>query len=264
MAVPPDLDETEPRLGPIQAFVFDTDGVITRTARVHEASWKRLFDDYLQQHRGDDEPPFSEEDYLAHVDGRPRYDGVATFLASRGIELPEGDRADSPDAETICGMGNRKNAYFRAEVAEHGVETFETTMVMVAELRREGVGLAAVSASENQRLVLDAAGVADAFDVLIDGAMARELGLAGKPDPALFLTAAKRLGAPPERTAIVEDARSGVAAGRAGGFGAVIGVDRAGRPDELRSAGADLVVADLDEMQVVGADGECWLRVGGK
>lgn len=251
-------------MGPIRAVVFDTDGVITRTAQVHEAAWKRLFDDYLHE-RGDDEAPFTQEDYLAHVDGRPRYDGVATFLASRGIELPKGERSDPVVAETVCGMGNRKNTYFRAEVSEHGVQTFASTMAMVADLRHEGVVLAAVSASENQDVVLDAAGVQDAFDVLVDGVMARDLGLAGKPDPALFLTAAVRLGVPPQQAAVVEDARSGVAAGRAGGFGAVIGVDRAGRPDQLRSAGADIVVADLDEVQVIaGDDHGCRLRVGAR
>jgi alpha,alpha-trehalase len=238
-----------PRLGPIDGVVFDTDGVITRTATVHRSSWKRLFDDYLAEH-AEEQPPFSDEDYLAHVDGKPRYDGVADFLASRGIKLPHGDRSDSGDQNTVCGLGNRKNQYFRDEIAQHGVAPYDSTIFLVDALRAAGVAVAAVSASENQRLVLDAAKLTDRFDVLVDGAMARDLGLAGKPDPALFLEAARRLRVEPSRAAVVEDARSGVAAGRAGGFVAVIGVDRGGRPDELRAAGAHLVVDDLDELLV--------------
>lgn len=198
--------------GPVDAVVFDTDGVLTRTAEVHRAAWRRLFDEFLARRCGDTARPFSDEDYLAHVDGRARYDGVEAFLSSRTIRLAHGQRSDPPDAETICGLGNRKDAYFRAEVDGHGVDVFHTTIVFMAALRAFGVALAAVSASENQRLVLDAAGLAGSFDVLVDGRMAHELGLAGKPDPALFLEAAVRLGVAPGRTAIVEDARSGVAA----------------------------------------------------
>lgn len=250
-------------LGPLDAVVFDTDGVITRTASVHRAAWKRLFDEYLER-RGDDQHPFSTEDYLAHVDGKPRYDGVAGFLASRHIELPHGDPSDPSDADTICGLGNAKNQYFRAEVDEHGVQPYEGTLAFMAALRDRGVALAAVSASQNQRLVLDAAELTESFDALVDGVMSRDLGLAGKPDPALFLEAARRLGIAPERTAVVEDARSGVAAGRAGGFGAVIGIDRSGAPDQLREAGADIVVADLDELTVhPHPDGRCSLRQNG-
>ena len=249
-------------LGPLDAVVFDTDGVITRTASVHRAAWKRLFDDYLEE-RGEGERPFSTEDYLAHVDGRPRYDGVEGFLTSRGIEVPFGDSSDPPGTATICALGNAKNRYFRAEVADNGVQVYEGTLAFMAELRDQGVAMAAVSASENQRLVLDAAGLLDAFDVLVDGIMARELGLAGKPDPALFLEAASRMGTDPDRTAVIEDARSGVAAGRAGGFVAVIGVDRSGAPEQLRDAGADLVVDDLSELSLHrDPDGHCSLRMG--
>lgn len=248
-------------LGPLDGVVFDTDGVITRTVDAHRASWKRLFDDYLARREGDGFEPFSEEDYLAHVDGRPRYDGVEGFLASRGIELARGARTDAPEAETICGLGNRKDGYFRAEIDRHGVEVYGTTLELVAALRELGVAVAAVSASENQRLVLTSAGVTDVFDVLVDGVMARELGLVGKPDPALFLEAAERLGVSPARVAVVEDARSGVAAGRAGGFGAVIGVDRSDGRVDLLDAGADEVVDDLGELTVRRADdGGCWLE----
>ena len=249
-------------MGPLDAVVFDTDGVITRTATVHRASWKRLFDDFLAQ-RDDGQPPFSDEDYLAHVDGKPRYDGVADFLASRGIELPRGDRSDPADRDTVCGMGNRKNQYFRAEITEHGVQPYDSTVAFVHDLRLAGVQVAAVSASENQRVVLDAADLTDCFDVLVDGAMARDLGLAGKPDPAIFLEAAQRLDVDPSRAAVVEDARSGVAAGRAGGFAAVIGVDRGGRPDELRAAGAHLVINDLHELLVHRLDSGVELRPSG-
>jgi alpha,alpha-trehalase len=204
----------------------------------------------LVELRGPGEPHFSTEDYLAHVDGRPRYDGVAGFLASRGIELPRGVPSDPPGAPTICGLGNRKNTYFRDHLAEHGVEPYDTTLVFVAALRSAGVAVAAVSASENQLAVLEAAGAASSFDARVDGVISAELGLAGKPDPALFLEAARRLGVDPRRCAVVEDARSGVEAGRRGGFSPVVGVDRTGRPAELVSAGADVVVADLVQLGV--------------
>lgn len=168
-----------------------------------------------------------------------------------------------PPIARRCGLGNRKNEYFRAEIAEHGVEPYDSTVALVADLRAAGVLVAAVSASENQRLVLDAADLAEHFDVLVDGAMARDLGLAGKPDPALFLEAARRLGVDPAQAAVVEDARSGVAAGRAGGFTVVIGVDRGGRPEELRAAGAHVVVDDLAEITVHPLHGGAELRTRG-
>lgn len=260
----PTTAPTPPDLGPLDAVIFDTDGVITRTAEVHRSSWKRLFDDYLAERSGDTGGEFTEEDYLAHVDGRPRYDGVAAFLSARGIELAWGDRSDRPGTETICGLGNAKNAYFRDEVEQHGVRAYDTTVALVADLRAAGVAVAAVSASENQRLVLEAAELAEDFDLLVDGVMTRERNLAGKPDPALFLEAASGLDVAPERAAVVEDARPGVTAGRRGGFAVVIGVDRAGRPDELAAAGADVVVDDLEELSTyVDQQGRCWLRTGG-
>jgi alpha,alpha-trehalase len=241
--------------GPLAGCVLDTDGVITRTAEVHRAAWTELFDTFLADPgspvpRAADRRPFTEEDYLAHVDGRPRPDGVAAFLGSRGVQLPTGGHDDASGAPTVWGLGNAKNDLFRAALARDGVRAHESTLVLVRALRRSGVAVAAVSASENQRAVLDAAGVTGLFDVCVDGVEARRLGLPGKPDPALFLEAARRIGTDPGATALVEDARSGVAAGRAGGFRPVIGVDRAGAPDELARAGADVVVPDLDRVVV--------------
>jgi alpha,alpha-trehalase len=235
--------------------VLDTDGVITRTAEVHRAAWKQLFDEFLADPASPvpdpaDRRPFDDEDYLRHVDGRPRADGVANFLRSRGVDLPVGDRRDPPGAPTVWGLGNRKNATFLGELARHGVRIHESTVELVRALRDAGVRVAAVSASENQLAVLEAAGVVGLFDVRVDGVMARDLGLPGKPDPALFLEAARRIGTPPGSTGLVEDARAGVRAGRSGGFRPVIGVDRGGAPEELARAGADVVVPDLDRVRV--------------
>lgn len=234
--------------GPYAAFVLDTDGVITRTADVHAAAWKELFDAFLASREGPPQRPFDQDDYLRHVDGRPRYDGVATFLASRGIELERGDPTDPPTAETVCGLGNRKNVSFRDQIARHGVAVFAATVALVERARSLGVGVAAVSASENQAAVLEGAGVLDLFDVRVDGIMSRELGLAGKPDPALFLEAAARLGVEPGDAVVVEDAVSGVEAGRRGGFALVLGVDRGASPAALEQAGADVVVQELDQL----------------
>lgn len=238
------------RLG---AGIFDTDGVITRTATVHEAAWKDLFDRFLRQRsEGTDDPfvPFTADDYRRYVDGVPRYDGVARFLASRDIELPAGEPDDGPDRQTVCGLGNRKNDAFLEAVAHHGVEPFESTVDLLRELRTANVPTAAVSASENCAAVLAAAGVDDLFDARVDGLDARDLGLAGKPDPALFTEAARRLGVAPADAAVFEDALAGVEAGRRGGFGLVVGIDRTDHAGELLEAGADLVVADLAELHV--------------
>jgi alpha,alpha-trehalase len=237
-----------------EAVVFDMDGVVTETATVHAAAWKRLFDDYLRERADRGGEPFEEfdldEDYRTHVDGKPRYDGVRSFLASRGITLPEGDPADPPERESVCGLGNRKNALFLAHLREHGADPFASTVAVIRRLRAAGVGTAIVSASRNMDEVLEAAQVTDLFDVRIGGNDAEALGLRGKPAPDLFLEAARRLGVDPDRAAVVEDAIAGVEAGRAGGFALVIGVDRAGQADALRAAGADVVVADLAEVRV--------------
>ncbi len=233
------------------AVVFDMDGVITDTARVHEAAWKRLFDDFLREREGEGFAPFSAEEYRSHVDGKPRYDGVRDFLASRGIALPEGSPDDAPGTPTVQGLGNRKNEYFLASLAE-GVRPYPHGVAFVHRLQDAGFGTAIISASRNAAAVLEAAGLADLFAVRVDGVVAAELGLAGKPAPDVFVEAARRLGATPERTVVVEDALAGVEAGRAGGFGLVIGVDRAGQADALREHGADAVTSDLGALRVVG------------
>jgi trehalose 6-phosphate phosphatase len=236
------------------AVVFDMDGVVTKTAVVHATAWKRLFDDYMKgrsQSSGEDWRPFDAEvDYRQYVDGKPRYDGVRSFLASRGIILPEGTPDDAADVDTVCGLGNRKNGYFLEELEKHGVEVFESTIRLVRILQGIGIGTAIISASKNVALVLGAGGVGDLFPVCVDGITAAETGLPGKPDPAVFVEAARRLGATMRRTVVVEDARAGVEAGRRGGFGLVIGVDRTGDAEGLLAAGADVVISDLADVVV--------------
>jgi HAD superfamily hydrolase (TIGR01509 family) len=248
---------------PVDAAIFDTDGVITRTATVHSAAWKSLFDDFLRSRlvAGDQFEPFTDADYRRYVDGMPRYDGVTRFLASRGIELPHGDPADPPGDATVCALGNRKNEAFLAELERSGVEAFDSTAAFVRALRATGVRTAAISASENAGALLASAGVADLFDERVDGIDAAELALAGKPDPAIFEEAARRLGVLPGRTAVVEDALAGVAAGKAGGFVLVVGIDRTGHRRELADAGADVVVADLADLRIE-RDGR-WALVSG-
>jgi alpha,alpha-trehalase len=244
------------------AVIFDLDGVVTQTAAVHAAAWKRLFDAYLEERaaRVGASPggasdaalrPFDvESDYRLHVDGKPRYDGVRDFLASRGIELPAGDPSDPPERETVCGLGNRKNAFFNEEVRERGVKTFPSTIELIDQLRDAGIRVGLMSSSKNTAMVLDVTGTTDLFEVRVDGVVAAEVGLPGKPDPAMYLETARRLGVDAARSVVVEDALSGVEAGRRGGFGLVIGVDRLGQAAELAKAGADVVVDDLAEVSV--------------
>jgi HAD superfamily hydrolase (TIGR01509 family) len=235
----------------LDGVVFDMDGVVTRTAVVHYRAWKALFDAHLASREdlaATMARPFDEEDYRLYVDGKPRSDGVRDFLASRGIRLPEGDASDAPDRETVAGLGNRKNAAFVAEVETNGVEPFTTTVELAERLTAAGRRVAVISASENATAILRAAGVLDRFEEKVDGIDAKRLGLAGKPDPAIFVEAARRLGTAVPRTAIVEDAIAGVEAGARGGFGFVLGVDRAGFREELEAAGASLVVQDLGEL----------------
>jgi alpha,alpha-trehalase len=230
------------------------DGVVTKTAVVHATAWKRLFDDYMAERSrstGEHWRPFDAEvDYRQYVDGKPRYDGVRSFLASRGIVVREGTPGDPADADTVCGLGNRKNVYFLEELEHHGVGVFESTVRLVRILQGVAIGTAVISASKNMLRVLGAGGVGDLFPICVDGITAAEMGLPGKPDPAVFVEAARRLGATIERTVVVEDARAGVEAGRRGGFGLVIGVDRTGDADGLLAAGADVVVADLASVVV--------------
>jgi alpha,alpha-trehalase len=234
------------------AVVFDLDGVVTDTASVHRAAWKHLFDEFLETITGAGRiEPFSEDDYRRYVDGRPRYDGVVAFLGSRGIDLPYGAADDPVEARTVCGLGNRKDSYFHELVAARGVEAFATTVTLVRRLQRAGIGTAVYSASRNCGEVLAAAGLGDLFPVRIDGVEAERLGLAGKPDPAVPLEAVRRLATAPDRAVLVEDAQAGVEAGRRGGFGLVIGVDRGGNRGALLERGADVVVTDLAEVGVV-------------
>lgn len=224
------------------AMIFDTDGVITDTARVHAAAWQRVFDAFLRDLPG--QRPFDPvTDYLRHVDGRSRIDGVRCFLESRGIPA---------DPDTVADLAAHKDAAFLAAIHEHGVTPFPTTLALVRELRARGVRTAVVSASRNCAEVLRAAGAHGLFDVRVDGVDAARLKLPGKPDPALFLEATRRLGTAPGETAIVEDAIAGVTAGRRGGFGLVVGVDRHGDGAALRDAGADIVVTDLADLRLHG------------
>ena len=239
------------------AALFDLDGVITDTAILHRAAWRELFDVYLAgrpSSPSEDRSPFTDADYRHHIDGKPRYDGVRDFLASRGVTLPWGDASDPADAATICGLGNRKQTLFAARIAD-GVPVFESTVGLVRRLRDTGVRVAVFSASRNCEAVLSSAGIADLFEARVDGVVAAELGLPGKPDPAMLLEAARRLGARPGRAAVIEDSEAGVVAARAGGFGLVIGVDRyGGDAATLRACGADAVVGDLAEVTVRAID----------
>lgn len=235
------------------AVLFDLDGVLTATARLHATCWKEMFDEYLVARAavtGEAVTRFEvATDYKRYVDGKLRYDGVDSFLRSRGIELPWGDPEDPPDRETVCGLGNRKNELVGELLETEGVDVFDESIAWLGDLRRQGYATAVVSASRNCERVLQAAGIADLFDARVDGVVAGELGLAGKPAPDTFLEGARRLAVEPARAIVVEDAVSGVQAGRAGGFGLVIGVDRTGDPDALFEGGADLVVDDLGELR---------------
>lgn len=219
------------------AVLFDLDGVLTPTADVHLRAWTAMFDDYLAGEPG--QSPFTEADYHAHVDGKPRFEGVATFLASRGIE---------PADDLVQRLGEAKNHVFVRVLETEGVDAYPGSVAFLDELARRGTAVAVVSSSRNARAVLTAAGLIDRFEVIVDGAVATERGIAGKPQPDTFLDAADQLGVPRERAIVVEDAVSGVQAGRAGDFGLVIGVDRGAGADVLAREGADLVVADLAEL----------------
>ncbi|MDT3398332.1 beta-phosphoglucomutase family hydrolase [Streptomyces sp. B1866] len=233
----------------IRACLFDLDGVLTQTAVVHAAAWKEMFDAFLQRRDGPGFRPFDAvADYDEYVDGRPRADGVRTFLAARGIELPEGADDDPPDRETVHGLGNRKNILVLAKIREQGVDAYPGSVRFVAEARAAGLRTAVVSSSANCRDVLAAAGIEDLFEVRIDGVVAAQRALPGKPHPDTFLAAARDLGVPPGAAAVFEDALAGMDAGRSGHFGHVVGVDRVGQADALRAHGADTVVKDLAEL----------------
>jgi beta-phosphoglucomutase family hydrolase len=232
----------------IKACLFDLDGVLTQTAKVHAEAWKQTFDEYLKKRDGDNFKPFTHADYDEYVDGLPRYDGVRNFLKSRGIELPEGSPDDSPDKETICGIGNRKNDLVLKLIKRDGVEAYDGSVRFVKAARDAGLHRAVVSSSANCRDVLVAAGIEDLFEARIDGIVADEQHLKGKPAPDTFLAGAEALGMSADECTVFEDALAGVAAGRAGKFGYVVGVDRVGQADALREHGADVVVKDLAEL----------------
>lgn len=228
------------------AVLFDLDGVITPTAEVHMRAWNDMFNGFLSGI--DAQEPYTDEDYFRYVDGKPRYDGVRDFLASRAIVLPEGLPEDGPDVASVCGLGNRKNDEFNRIIERDGVTPYPGSAALVAQLAVAGMPLAVVSSSKNAVPVLHAAGLDDLFPVIVDGLVARSEGLPGKPAPDTFLRAASLLGVAPDQAVVVEDAISGVAAGAAGGFGLVVAVDRGVGAEALTAAGADLVVSDLAEL----------------
>ncbi len=234
------------------AVLFDLDGVLTDTARIHASAWKMMFDEFLAARTaaaGENHDPFdTDADYHEHVDGKPRYDGVRDFLASRGIELPEGAPEDPPERETVCGLGNRKNEKVGAAIEAQGVEVFPGSLDLVRQIRDAGLRAAVVSASANCEAALRAGGIDGLFEARVDGLTLQERDLPGKPAPDSFLEAARELGVEPKRAVVVEDAISGVQAGRAGRFGLVIGVARKGNADALAENGADVVVTDLGEL----------------
>ena len=236
------------------AVLFDMDGVVTRTASVHAAVWKKAFDEFLKKHFPNGTKPFDiETDYHQYVDGKPRYDGVASFLKSRNVELPEGNRDDAPGLDTMCALGNLKNKMFLEQIRDHHVQPYETTVALIQSLKNVGIKVAIITASENGMDVLKAANLTHVFDAKVDGLDDIHLGLKGKPAPDSFLEAARQLGAKPARAVVVEDAVAGVEAGHNGKFGLTIGVDRNDNIDRLKKGGADVVVKDLAE---VGVEGE--------
>ncbi|MGW2706046.1 HAD family hydrolase [Streptomyces sp. NPDC001340] len=236
----------------VRACLFDLDGVLTQTAKVHAAAWKETFDNYLRERatrEGTEFVPFDAvDDYDEYVDGRPRADGVRTFLAARGVHLPEGTPDDTPQAETVNGLGKRKNDLVLRRIREDGVEPYEGSVRFVHAAREAGLRCAVVSSSANCRDVLAAAGIEDLFEQRIDGVVAHERHLRGKPAPDTYLEAARVLGTDPDAAAVFEDALAGVEAGRAGRFGVVVGVDRVGQADQLRAHGADIVIRDLADL----------------
>lgn len=236
------------------AVIFDMDGVVTDTAQTHFVAWKRTFDDFLAQTRAPDgqpERPFDRQDYLAHVDGKARLDGVETFLASRGLTLPRGEPSDDPGSSTAWGVANRKNEMFRQALDEEGVRTFPSAVALVRDLQAAGFGTAVVTASRNAEQVLEVAGLGRLFPVRVDGVESARLSLPGKPSPAAFLEAARRLEVSPNRAVVVEDAVSGAQAGHDGGFGLVIGVADGANAEALTAAGADVVLDDLAGVRVL-------------
>lgn len=236
------------------AVIFDLDGVITQTAKVHSLAWKRMFDDYLRLREEKYGEPFKEftheNDYLPFVDGKPRYKGVESFLISRKIDLNFGDPSDSPDVETICGLGNMKDRTFNTVLANDGVQVYDSTVEIIRKLKSLGIKLGVASSSKNCKPVLEAAGLLELFATRVDGVVSAELNLKGKPEPDIFTTACDNLHVDYKKAIIVEDAISGVQAGAKGNFGLVLGIARESNEDELRQNGADRVIRDFSEITI--------------
>jgi beta-phosphoglucomutase family hydrolase len=239
------------------AVIFDLDGVITKTALVHASSWKKMFDEYMRSREerfGESFREFTHAgDYLPYVDGKPRYKGVASFLESRGIDIPFGDPSDDPDMETACGLGNRKNIVFNKVLDEEGVEVYESSVEMLHRLKEAGVRIGVASSSKNCKPVLEKAGLLHFFETRVDGVVSAEIGLKGKPEPDIFTTACDNLGVEYHRSVVVEDAVSGVQAGQKGNFGLTLGLARENNIKELYVGGADIVVEDLAEIGLEGS-----------
>ncbi len=247
------------------AIIFDLDGVITNTASVHASAWKTIFDEFLKSRKKKHEEPFKEfdkkYDYLTYVDGKPRYKGVASFLESRNIDIPYGDPQDGPEKETVCGLGNKKNIAFREVLEQEGVDVFESTLSFIKDLRKAGIYVGVASSSKNCKPILEVAKLLDYFDVRVDGVISQELKLKGKPEPEIFTTACDQIGVSYDRAVVVEDAVSGVQAGKNGRFGLTLGIAREGNTKELYQNGADIVVTDISELGGLEAV-EQWFQEG--
>jgi len=234
--------------------IFDLDGVITDTASIHSQAWKNMFDSYLRFDAKQNKKPFIEfthdSDYLKFVDGKPRYEGVSTFLVSRGINLPFGDPNGPPQMETLCGLGNKKNQLFLEIIKKGNIKIFDTTVNFITHLKVNGIQIGVASSSKNCKAVLESTNLLDLFDTRVDGVISVELGLKGKPNPDIFSTACDNIGVAYNRAVIVEDAVPGVQAGRNGKFGLVLGIAREGNADELKANGADMVIEDMGEISI--------------
>ncbi len=246
-----------------EAVIFDLDGVITQTAKVHSLAWKKMFDDYLKLRKvkyGESFNEFThEKDYLPYVDGKPRYKGVESFLISRGINLQFGDPSDLPDTETICGLGNMKDRNFNTILTTDGVQVYDSTVTIIKKLKQNNIKIAVASSSKNCKSVLEAAGLLELFETRVDGVISAELNLKGKPEPDIFTTACDNLQTDYKKAIIVEDAVSGVQAGAKGGFGLVLGIARENNESELLKYGADRVIKDFSEISIT--DLEKWFQL---
>jgi beta-phosphoglucomutase family hydrolase len=255
------------RFPAFDAVIFDLDGVITKTAVTHTAAWKKMFDEYLKKRKqkyGGSFKEFTQSEYLNYVDGKPRYNGVASFLKSRGIDLPWGSPEDSPENETVCGLGNRKNEAFNEVLKRDGAEVYPSSEKLLLALKKAGVKLGVASSSKNCKAVLEAVDLLHLFEARVDGVVSAELDLHGKPEPDIFTKACELLGVKPENSVVVEDAVSGVQAGAKGGFGLTLGTAREANADELLKNGADYVVADLEEMNGINGLNELFLQFSNK